>query len=169
MYKLTYTYDNFGRVRSVTESAQDISKLTGFQEGNVITVTADGPKQVTFSDKIGTHETIQFDKYGKTVLVSDARGNYVDAESGIQRTLGINILKNQSFENGWTNWEYDAETLRLKELHRTHIRVRMRRSCLPIQKRIPDLHKLCRLQAAVRIHFPHTSKHRAATRRRIGL
>lgn len=116
MYKLTYTYDNFGRVRSVTESAQDISKLTGFQEGNVITVTADGPKQVTFSDKIGTHETIQFDKYGKTVLVSDARGNYVDAESGIQRTLGINILKNQSFENGWTNWEYDAETPALERV-----------------------------------------------------
>ncbi len=108
MYKLAYTYDNFGRVCGVTEFAQDISKLTGFQKGNSITITADGPKQVTFSDESGAYETVQFDKYGKTMLVTDARGNYTEAESGIQRTVGANLLQNQSFENGLTDWEQDA-------------------------------------------------------------
>ena len=110
MYKLNYTYDDFGRVRSVSEYAQDISTLSGYTLGNSITVAPDGPRQVTFSDRNGVTETVQFDKYGRTALVTDARGNYTDMASGAQRTNGVNLLENQSFEDGWQNWVTDGIT-----------------------------------------------------------
>ena len=109
MYKLTYTYDDFGRVHEISESAQDISTLSGYTLGNVITITPEEPYQVTFRDESGTCETIQFDKCGRTVLVTDARGNYVEADSGVQRTASQNLLANQSFENGWQSWEHDSD------------------------------------------------------------
>ncbi len=110
MYKLNYTYDDFGRVRSVSEYAQDISTLSGYTLGNSITVAPDGPRQVTFRDGNGVTETAQFDKYGRTALVTDARGNYTDTASGAQRTNGVNLLGNQSFEDGWQNWATDGST-----------------------------------------------------------
>lgn len=107
MYKLFYAYDDFGRVCRIMEYAQDFSKRSGYTVGNAIAIVPDGPKQVTFSDISGNEETIQFDKYGKTVLVTDARGNYVDSVSGIQRTMSKNLLVNQSFEDDLSGWEYE--------------------------------------------------------------
>ncbi len=103
-YKLTYSYDNFNRVRSISEFAQDTGLLSGYVEGNTITITPEGPKQVTFSDTYGAIETKQFDRYGRTTLVTDEKGNYVDSSLGSYRTMSKNLLTNQSFENGLTGW-----------------------------------------------------------------
>ena len=103
-YKLTYSYDNFNRVRSISEFAQDTGLLSGYVEGNTITITPDGPKQVIFSDTYGTIETKQFDRYGRTTLVTDEKGNYVDSSLGLYRTMSKNLLTNQSFENGLDDW-----------------------------------------------------------------
>lgn len=111
MYKLCYTYDDFGRVRRVAEYAQDISTLSGYTLGNSVAVTPDGPRQVTFTDGNGVSETVQFDKYGRTALATDARGNYTDISTGAQRTNGVNLLENQSFENGWQSWTNGGDTL----------------------------------------------------------
>ena len=103
-YKLTYSYDACGRVRSVSEFSQDTGLLSGFVAGNTITITPDGPKQVTFSDLNGTVETKQFDRYGRTTLVTDEKGNYVNSSLGSYRTMSKNLLSNQSFENGLDGW-----------------------------------------------------------------
>ncbi len=103
-YKLTYSYDSFNRVRSVSEYSQDTGLLSGFVSGNTITITPDGPKQVTFNDLNGIVETKQFDRYGRTTLVTDEKGNYVDSSLGSYRTMSKNLLANQSFENGLDGW-----------------------------------------------------------------
>lgn len=103
-YKLTYSYDSFNRVRSVSEYSQDTGLLSGYVAGNTITITPDGPKQVTFSDLNGAVETKQFDRYGRTTLVTDEKGNYVDSSLGSYRTMSKNLLVNQSFENGLDGW-----------------------------------------------------------------
>lgn len=103
-YKLTYSYDNFNRVRSISEFSQDTGLLSGYVAGNTITITPDGPKQVTFSDLNGAVETKQFDRYGRTTLVTDEKGNYVDSSLGSYRTMSKNLLANQSFENGLDGW-----------------------------------------------------------------
>lgn len=103
-YKLIYSYDDFNRVRSISEFAQDTGILSGYVEGNTITITPDGPKQVIFSDTYGTIETKQFDRYGRTTLVTDEKGNYVDSSLGSYRTMSKNLLTNQSFENGLDGW-----------------------------------------------------------------
>ena len=104
MYKLVYTYSADGRVTSVTEQAQDISTLSGFETGNSITITPNGPRQVTFSDLNGAEEIRQFDGSGCTVTVSDERGNFADAATGMVHTRTQNILLNQSFEDGTASW-----------------------------------------------------------------
>ena len=104
MYKLVYTYSADGRVTSVTEQAQDLSTLSGFETGNSITITPNGPRQVTFSDLNGAEEIRQFDGSGCTVTVSDERGNFVDAATGMVHTRTQNILLNQSFEDGTASW-----------------------------------------------------------------
>lgn len=103
-YKLTYSYDACGRVRSVSEFSQDTGLLSGYVAGNTITITPDGPKQVTFSDLNGAVETKQFDRYGRTTLVTDEKGNYVNSSLGSYRTMSKNLLSNQSFENGLDGW-----------------------------------------------------------------
>lgn len=103
-YKLTYSYDSFNRVRSVSEFSQDTGLLSGYVAGNTITITPDGSKQVTFSDLNGAVETKQFDRYGRTTLVTDEKGNYVDSSFGSYRTMSKNLLANQSFENGLDGW-----------------------------------------------------------------
>lgn len=103
-YKLTYSYDACGRVRSVSEFSQDTGLLSGYVAGNTITITPDGPRQVTFSDLNGAVETKQFDRYGRTTLVTDEKGNYVDSSLGSYRTMSKNLLANQSFENGLDGW-----------------------------------------------------------------
>lgn len=107
-YKLTYSYDNFNRVRSISEFSQDTGLLSGYDAGNTITITPDGPKQVTFSDLNGVVETKQFDRYGRTTLVTDEKGNYVDSSVGSYRTMSKNLLANQSFENGLVGWTKGA-------------------------------------------------------------
>ncbi len=104
LYKLTYTYDDFNRVRAISEFAKDTGTLKGYLDGNTITITPDGPKQVIFSDLNGTVETKQFDRYGKTALVTDEKGNYADSSLGSFRTMSKNLLINQSFESGLDNW-----------------------------------------------------------------
>ena len=89
---------------SVTEQAQDISTLSGFETGNSITITPNGPRQVTFSDLNGAEEIRQFDGSGRTVTVSDERGNFADMATGMVHTRTQNILLNQSFEDGTANW-----------------------------------------------------------------
>lgn len=106
-YKLTYSYDDFNRVRSISEFSQDTGLLSGYVAGNTITITPDGPKQVTFSDLNGVVETKQFDRYGRTTLVTDEKGNYVDSSLGSYRTMSKNLLINQSFENGLDGWDYE--------------------------------------------------------------
>ena len=103
-YKLTYSYDSFNRVRSISEYSQDTGLLSGYVAGNTITITPDGSKQVTFSDLNGAVETKQFDRYGRTTLVTDEKGNYVDSSLGSYRTMSKNLLANHSFENGLDNW-----------------------------------------------------------------
>ena len=103
-YKLTYSYDSFDRVRSISEFSQDTGLLSGYVAGNTITITPDGPKQITFSDHNGAVETKQFDRYGRTTLVTDEKGNYVDSSLGSYRTMSKNLLVNQSFENGLDDW-----------------------------------------------------------------
>lgn len=103
-YKLTYSYDDFNRVRSISEFSQDTGLLSGYVAGNTITITPNGPKQVTFSDLYGAVETKQFDRYGRTTLVTDEKGNYIDSSLGSYRTMSKNSLVNQSFENGLDGW-----------------------------------------------------------------
>ena len=103
-YKLTYSYDSFDRVRSISEFSQDTGLLSGYVAGNTITITPDGPKQVTFNDLNGAVEIKQFDRYGRTTLVTDEKGNYVDSSLGSYRTMSKNLLVNQSFENGLDSW-----------------------------------------------------------------
>lgn len=107
-YKLTYSYDSFNRVRSISEYSQDTGLLSGYVAGNTITITPDGPKQVTFSDLNGAVEAKQFDRYGRTTLVTDEKGNYIDSSLGSYRTMSKNLLTNQSFENGLNNWVCDS-------------------------------------------------------------
>lgn len=104
MYKLVYTYSADGRVTSVTEQAQDLSTLSGFETGNSIAITPNGPRQVTFSDLNGAEEIRQFDGSGRTVTVSDERGNFADMATGMVHTRTQNILLNQSFEDGTASW-----------------------------------------------------------------
>ena len=103
-YKLTYSYDSFNRVRNISEFSQDTGLLSGYVEGNTITITPDGPKQLTFSDLNGAIEVKQFDRYGRTILVTDEKGNYVDSSLGSYRTMSKNLLVNHSFENGLDSW-----------------------------------------------------------------
>lgn len=105
-YKLTYSYDDFDRVRSIFEYSKNVGSLQGWLAGNSITITPNGPKQVTFSDLNGAYETKQFDRYGRTALVTDEKGNYVDSSLGSYRTMSKNLLVNQSFENGLNGWEH---------------------------------------------------------------
>ena len=108
-YRLSYSYDSYGRVTSVAEYAQDTNLLSGYTKGNTITITPNGPKQVTFSDSNGAYETKQFDKYGMTSLVTDEKGNYVDSTLGIVRTTSKNLLLNQNFEKGLDKWEHSSK------------------------------------------------------------
>ncbi len=103
-YKLVYAYDNSGRVCSISEHSKDVGSLQGWLNGNTITISPNGPKQVTFSDQNGANETKQFDRYGRTTLVTDEKGNYVDSDVGSYRTMSKNLISNQSFENGLLTW-----------------------------------------------------------------
>ena len=103
-YKLVYAYDNSGRVCSISEHSKDVGSLQGWLTGNTITISPNGPKQVTFSDQNGANETKQFDRYGRTTLVTDEKGNYVDSDVGSYRTMSKNLISNQSFENGLLTW-----------------------------------------------------------------
>ena len=107
-YKLAYSYDDCGRVNAISEFSQDTGTLSGYIAGNSITITPNGPKQVTFSDLNGAYETKQFDRYGRTTLITDEKGNYVDSSLGSYRTMSKNLLTNQSFENGLENWTCDS-------------------------------------------------------------
>ena len=78
--------------------------MSGYVAGNTITITPNGPKQVTFSDLNGAVETKQFDRYGRTTLATDEKGNYIDSSLGSYRTMSKNLLVNQSFENGLDGW-----------------------------------------------------------------
>ena len=113
-YKLVCAYDDSGRVCIISEHSKDVGSLQGWLTGNTITISPNGPKQVTFSDQNGAYETKQFDRYGRTTLVTDEKGNYVDSSLGAYRTTSKNLLLNQSFENNFSSWSYslwDAPTI----------------------------------------------------------
>ena len=112
-YRLSYTYNNSKKVTSINEFARDADGT--FVPGNALSIVADSPHQVKFTDRAGSVRIEQFDALGNLKSTMDGKGRFTfrpdnsrEENSTASRSSDVrassNLLLNGSFENGSEHW-----------------------------------------------------------------